>query len=127
MASMTGELGSVTINSNPTPNCFAWTLSEDVGEGETTSWTVSSRNRTWKRTLVNGTGTASCYVDGTTGLPAMCTVYTFSFVSKGGSSGTITATGSLIVTGRNWGVKVEGVATVDLTFQVTGAVTYTAS
>lgn len=126
MAKMTGETGRVVWSgySGCVDNAFAWTLNEAVGTVADTSFRPSGGYSTFLPGLISATGTVSCYMDDTT-LPPQPNRTTTSMVlvAKSGVEFACQA----FITSAAMGSRVDGVATLDLGFQVTGPITRTTS
>jgi hypothetical protein len=73
MATTAAYNGSVTwvgANSNIVQNAYAWTLTYEAGEGETTDFTTTSP-KTWIPLTTEWSGTVTCRLDASTAISAV--------------------------------------------------------
>jgi hypothetical protein len=126
MAIFTGETGSVTwatdsgiVNQNNVNNCFGWTFKETCGEQVYAVWPVTNHAKRAIPTLIEGSGTCSCYLDSAAAVPALNSIANLTLQEKTGRTVVVSA----FVTGRKIGGKADGLATCDIDFATTGQTT----
>jgi len=127
MSAFSGKDGRVVFATGYVTNVISWSIDFAAEALETTAFVGNYAYRSYVAGLRNWSGSYECYLDSSTKVirPGKAAAAATFRAKEGGTSTAVTYTGSIIITGVNPSVAVDGVASVTFNFQGTGVMVIT--